>query len=235
MSSIDSVSSSIYVPASSATQGTQASQVSGSDPDGDGDGGQHVKRHGGHGHGHGQMQNMLMQALQSLGLGGATSTTAGGSNATATNQSSGTDSDGDNDGSGSSSTGNIKSDVRKLMHALFQAVKGESTAASTASSASTASGSVTDPKSNFAAGLSALISQVSNGQAPTDLQNAFTQVVNDLQGANSASSSGGAGTSGEAASPKVTLQALLTQMQQNLGYGASGSSATLGNIVSAKA
>lgn len=232
MSSIDSVSSSIYVPPSSVLQSTQSSQVSGSDPDGDGDGGQKVKRHGGHGHG--QMQNVLMQALQSLGLGGAAITgTSGSSTATTSTQSSSKDSDGDTDGSGSSSVGNIKSDVRKLMHALFQAVKGEG---ATSGSSSTANGTGSDPKTNFAAGLSALISQVSNGQAPAELQSAFSQVVSDLQGANGASSSVGTGnTSSGTASPQVTLQALLTQMQQNLGYGAASSTSALGNIVSAQA
>lgn len=230
MSSIDRISSSIYVPPSNVTQGTQAGQVSGADQDGDGDGGQQVKRHGRHGHG--QMQNMLLQALQGLGLGSAASAATSSSSSTSNSQGGGTDSDGDTDGSGSSAAGNIKSDVRTLMHALFQAVKGESTASKTDTSAN---GSSTDPKNNFAAGLSALISQVSNGQAPTDLQNAFAQVVNDLQSTTNTTSSGSTGASGGAASQKVTLQALLTQMQQNLGYGASSSTTSLGNIVSTTA
>jgi hypothetical protein len=33
----------------------------------------------------------------------------------------------------------------------------------------------------------------------------------------------------------VTLQALLTQLQQNLGYGAPSSSAALGNLLSTQA
>jgi hypothetical protein len=224
MSSIASLSSSIYVPPSSKLQGAQSAQGNGSDPDGDGDGGQKVKRHGGQGHG--QMQNVLMQALQSLGLGGATGTTE--SRTTGTSGSS-ADSDGDTDGSGTAATGNAKSDIRQFMHALFQAVKGESTASS---ASGTSSGAGNDPKTNFAAGLSALISQVSNGQAPADLQNAFSQVVNDLQGAGGATSTGTNSSATGTTSPQVSLQALLTQMQQNLGYGAASSTAALGNIVS---
>jgi hypothetical protein len=179
------------------------------------------------------MQNVLMQALQSLGLAAPAATSATGSTTATsgtTQTSSATDSDGDSDGS-TSAVGNTKSDIRKFMHALFQAVKGESSSGT--SIASTGTSGATDPQANFASGLSALISQVSNGQAPADLQSAFAQVVNDLQGAGGASASG-SGTR-TTASPQVTLQALLGQMQQNLGYGAASSTSALGNIVSAHA
>ncbi len=231
MSSIDRLSSAIFVSPSNQTQGVQQTSGAGGDPDGDGDGGQTVHRSGGHRHGQGSMQNALMQALQSLGL-SAPADTTGTSSATgssSTSQNGGaTDSDGDSDGT-TSAASSTKSDVRKFMHALFQAVKGES--ASAGNAPSTGSAGTTDPKANFASGLAALISQVSNGQAPADLQNAFAKVVTDLQG------SGGTSTSGSSATPnpQVTLQALLSQMQQNLGYGATSSTSALGNLVSAHA
>ena len=227
MSSIDSLSSPIYVSPSSALQSTQASSQlsSGSDPDGDGDGGQKVKRHGGHGHG--QMQAALMQALQSLGLTGGTAGPSAGTPSSSSSQSA-TDSDGDADGS-TSTTGALKSDMRQFMQALFQAVKSEGASATTGTQASnTASGN--DPKASFSDGLAALISQVSNGQAPAGLQTAFSKVLTDLQGG---SGSAGSGASATASSTQVSLQDLLTKMQQNIGYGPSSSASTLGNLVNA--
>ena len=220
--SINGVSSSNYIAPSTVIAGTQNSQVnSGSDPDGDGDGGVKKSR------GHGQMQAALMQALQSLGLSPTgTTTSTSGTNSTSQNSSS-ADSDGDTDGS-TSATGSVKGDMRKLMHALFQAVKNENPSNSTAG----ATGS-TDPKANFASGLSALITQVSNGNAPADLQNAFSQVAKDLQVAGSTSNSTASSSSGS--TPQATLQALLTQLQQNLGYGASSSTAGIGNFLNAQA
>lgn len=223
--SINGVSSSNYIAPSMVISGTQNSQVnSGSDPDGDGDGGVKKSR------GHGQMQAALMQALQSLGLSPTgTTTSTSGTNSTSQNSSS-ADSDGDTDGS-TSATGSVKSDMRKLMHALFQALKNENPSNSTAGAAATPG--PTDPKVNFASGLSALITQVSNGNAPTDLQNAFSQVAKDLQAAGSASNSTASSSSGS--TPQATLQALLNQLQQNLGYGASSSTAGIGNFLSAQA
>lgn len=227
MSSINSISSAIYVPPSGQTQGTQGVQGA-SDPDDDGDGGQRVQGSDHHGHGKGRgagpMQDAIMQALQSLGLNTtpapATSNTTTAASGTTT-QGSGTDSDGDDDGS-TSAAGNVKSDIRQFMHALFQAVKGQNTS-SAASTASTGS----DPKSNFAAGLASLISQVSSGTAPAELQSAFSKVVTDLQGSSVPTTTG----TDSAGSSQVTLQALLSKLQQNLGYGAVSSNAAVGNFV----
>jgi hypothetical protein len=217
--SISGVSSWNYVPPSTTISGAQNTQVSSaSDSDGDGDGSVRKSQ------GHGQLQGALLQALQSLGLTPTQPTSAStpASSATATT-SAGTDSDGDNDGSGSK-TGGVKNDVRQFLHALFQAIKGESTAGS-----STTSASSTDPKANFAAGLSALITQASNGTAPTDLQNAFSTLATDLQ-ANSPAAASATSGSTDAASQKQLLQ-LLTQFQQNLGYGGTSSNAALGNLL----
>ncbi|MEI8170225.1 MAG: hypothetical protein WCG50_11155 [Rhodoferax sp.] len=248
--SISGISSSNYVAPAPLTQSTrsssQVSRASDSDGDGDGDGGSGGKR-AHKSHGGGQMQNALMQALQSLGLSmpqptssttatPSTTSTTGTSimtaaSGTTSNPTTGaTDGDGDSDGS-SSATSSVKKDIGQFMHALFQAVKGES-ASSTPSAASTA----TDPKANFAAGLSALISQVSSGSAPADLQSAFAKVAADMQ--QSSSSAAGitsTGSSSSTSSPQATLQALLTQMQQNLGYGAASSSAAIGNLLSTQA
>ena len=70
--------------------------------------------------------------------------------------------------------GEIKHDTAQFMHALFQAV-----AAEAAPSAS--SGSRNDPKASFSAGLSALITEASNGTAPAALQAAFDKLAAALQ------------------------------------------------------
>lgn len=214
--SISGISSSNYVAPSSLTQGVQSSQANGTQ---DTDAGRVHKSH--HGHGGGQMQNAMMQAMQSLGM----TPPQSGSSATATST---TDSDGDSDGS-TSATSSVKKDMGKLMHALFQAVKGEST-----SGTSSTTGASQDPSASFAAGLSALISQVSNGSAPAGLQSAFDKVAADLQsGSSAATGSSTAATS--STSSQATLQTLLSKLQQNLGYGASSSSAALGNLLSTQA
>lgn len=216
------INTSNYVSPLTSTQGVQTTpQVQGaSDPDGDGDGG--GRAHKSHGRG-GQMQQAMMQALQSLGL--SMPQQAAGSSASSQANSS-KDADGDSDGS-TSATSNVKKDLRQFMHALFQAVKTEKTSSSSTTDASSA-----DPKANFAAGLSALISQVSNGSAPSDLQSAFSKLASDLQPANATStSSANASSSGAGTTQQATLQALLTQLQQNLGYGSS-SMASTGNVIS---
>ncbi|HEY2189678.1 MAG TPA: hypothetical protein VGH48_14065, partial [Caldimonas sp.] len=182
--------------------------------DGDAAGGasgvQGAHRHGRGGH----MGHAVMDALQSLGLSvPQTAPSAGGDAAT-----------GGNGQDASSSTSAIQSDVHDLMHTLFEAVKGEQTAAGGATNGAA------DPShsaSSFSSGLSALISQVAGGNAPADLQTAFTKLESDLQ-ANSAASSAGNAT-------PVTLQAFLSKLQDSLGYGASGTSTATGNITSSAA
>jgi hypothetical protein len=167
------------------------------------------------------MQQAMMQALQSLGLAvpGQPQATSGSSPTSPSSTS--TDSDGDSDGS-TAATGSIKKDLRQFMHALFQAVKSESSA--TSGNGTSAS---TDPKANFAAGLTALISQVSNGSAPSDLQSAFTQLTSDLQAAGSAAT---ATTTSATSAATTSLQALLTELQKNIGYGSSTLS-PVGNLL----
>jgi len=111
------------------------------------------RAHGGHGH----LRQALNQALPALGLTGA--------------QGRG-DRDGDDDHGGA---GNVKHDMAQFMHALFQAVKGESPSASGTTGASSA-----DPKASFAAGLSALITQAGSGSAPKALQDAFDKLAADF-------------------------------------------------------
>jgi hypothetical protein len=196
-----------------------------SDPDGDGDGGGR-RVHGSHRGGAGPMQQALTQALQSLGL-----SMLQGATGPASNQqgSAPTDSDTGSDGSKSAAS-SVKQDLRHFMHALFQAIKGETTAGSgsTASDPSAA-------KTSFADGLSALISQVGNGSTPSDLQTAFSKLASDLQ-PSVQQAADGATTPGtaNATAPQATLQALLTALQQDLGYGGSTSPA-VGNSVSTQA
>jgi hypothetical protein len=211
---ISNVSTTLNVYMPSSISGTSGPQVSGSqDPDNDGDAGR-VHHHG---HGGGQMRQAMMQALQSLGLSMPQQSASG-----ATGSSS--DRDGDGDG-GNSGAGKVKHDMRQFMHALFQAVKGENGAGANESQTG-ASGT----SNSFSAGLSALISQVSNGSAPAPLQDAFNSLAADLQGGTNAATNGSTGT------PSVTLQNVLSQLQLNLGYGSGASgAASTGNVISAQA
>jgi hypothetical protein len=203
-----SATSSIVAPLASS-QGFQPPQaaVNSSDPDGDG------QAHRAHGGGH--MRQAVMQALQSLGL--TPPQDAGGSGASTPSGAGG-----DSSGSTSATTG-VKQDMRQFMHALFEAVKSESASGGTASSVSS------DPKATFADGLSSLISQVSSGTAPADLQSAFSKLASDLQPAAATTAVTGS-TSAGAGSVQATLQAFLTNLQQDLGYAGSNASA-VGNLL----
>jgi len=118
------------------------------------------------------------------------------------------------------------------MHALFEAMKAEGGAASGSStSSSSGDASAAGPvQTRMSSDLSSLISDVSNGQAPSGLQDAFSKLAADLQssGGSSTSTSGGSGS-------EATLQAFLTALQQDLGYGATASSSSAGSLVTAQA
>jgi hypothetical protein len=234
---VSDLSSSLYVaPPTSLQPQSAAAGVSGAnDPDHDGDAGR-VHHHGGHHHGGGRVGGALMQALQSLGV------SMPQANGSATGSSSASNNDGDaDDGNGgqSNGAGSIKGDLRSFMHALFQAVRSESTGASNGS-ADSSSGAGSDPKAGFSNGLATLIAQVGNGSAPSDLQSAFDQLMSDLgRGNTTAAVAGASGTSAAADSAgsaaSVSLMQLLTQMQQNLGYGPASASASTGNLVGTSA
>ena len=214
---ISSISST--VPTIAGSSSVPAGSVAGaSDPDGDGDG-RVRKSHGG-----GHMHQAMMQALQSLGL-----TMPQDPNASSSSGSTSTPGGASTTGA-SPAASQVKDDLRQFMHALFQAVKSETSA--NPSGTDSASG---DPQSSFAAGLSSLITQVSSGSAPAGLQDAFSRLASDLQG--SASPPAATDSSAVAASNSSTpptLQTLLTYLQQDLGYGKSSTSA-IGNSVSAQA
>jgi len=110
--------------------------------------------------------------------------------------------------------------MQQFMHSLFEAVKGEAS-----SSASTANGGG-DPQSTFAAGLSSLISQVSAGSAPSDLQAAFSKLSSDLQASGAATGSTDPSSTASSDTVQATLQAFLTNLQQDLGYGGANASAS---------
>jgi hypothetical protein len=221
-----------------------------SDRDGDRDGEGHGHRHARGAHGGGQMQRALMQALQGMGLAVPRAPTGAAVTAVAPVAAGGS-----TDSSASTAAGgNVMDDLRHFMHALFQAVRAENTL-----SPSPSTGRTGDGKSDFAAGLSALITLVSSGSAPATLQDAFNKLVTDLQSgapaaptaqpapaalqaptvqpapatpaAPAASSSVGATGTGSAPAP-LSLQALLTLLQQDLGYGAAASPSTTGNLIS---
>lgn len=193
-----------------------------------------ARAHSRHAHGrHGHLGQALDQAMQDVGL-----TDSG-------------DRHGDDDHAGSSTIGNVKHDMAQFMHALFQAVKGESARPPVATAAPKA-----DPKDSFSAGLSALITQAGSGTAPKALQDAFDKLVadfrpaaaaapprlpvlaatvTDARSASASAPSAAATTESPAVTPSVpTLQALLTRLQLDLGaYGrrSAWTSPSTGNAV----
>ncbi len=202
-----------------AMEGFQSTQIN---PTSDSDGGSR------HGHLHkvhrgrgGQMRDVVMQALQTLGVSIPQPT----SGTSAPNPLPAPVLGDDTSGGSTPAMTSIKQDVRQLMHALFQAAKGEGTADTAPTGAAS-----TDRKADFAARLSSLISKIGGGFAPVDLQSAFSKLMADLQQATTASSDIAA-TDASVKKPQPTLQAFLNQLQQNLGYGASGV-ATIGNTIS---
>lgn len=210
------------------TSPNQPLQPPGTDTEGArADGTQHVHRGGGHRHGGGQMQQALAQALQSLGL----APTQGSTPASGSGNTSGQASDPDGDNDGASTERTVRKDMHQFMHSLYEAVKSENPGTGTSSTG--ASGDAGSPKANFSAGLSALISQASSGNAPAGLQDAFNKLTSDLQAQSPGGSSGDGSTSGTGATQPVTLQDLLSQIQQNLGYSNTSPGAT-DNILNTK-
>lgn len=185
--------------------------------DGNADSVSEMRPHHAHGHGGGHLQQALMSALNSVGLTAPGSGAATGS-AAPTGDSTGTYSTGA-DPTGTDSA--IKADLQKFVQELGQSIQ--------SSSATTTGTSSSDPKSRFGAGLSALVSQAANGNAPADLQSAFAKLSSDLQAAESSTA-----TARSPAAPP-TLQALLTQLQQQIGYAGSSGSPSVGNVISAQA
>lgn len=204
--------------ASSCQQPNQASNTQGPEAVDDGAGGKHAHRS----HRGGHMREALMQALQNLGLSAPAQASAAPAASSARSQSS---TDGDEDPDDAGAVSNVKGDMRQFMRALFQAVKSEDGSESSAKGSQAADG-----RENFSDGLAALIAQVSGGSAPSALQDAFSKLVTDLQSTNAGATSSTDAAAG-ATKPQVTLQALLTQLQQAVGYGVA-STAPSGNLVS---
>ncbi len=121
------------------------------------------------------------------------------------------------------SRGELRRDVNHFVHALFRAVRREVLTDMAADKANTGDGSapatgesssgvMASMRSAFASGLSSLITDVSNGDAPAVLQATFDELMSDLE------------TSGHAPDGEVTLQDVLTKLQQQMGYGVTGGS-----------
>src|SRR5574337_1274390 len=205
--------SAMNIPSVSSTSIAALPSASGANPvsspqDPDGDGQVHV-HHGGH-HRGGAVGSAMMAALQSLGLSLPQPSASGSSNSGSAST-----------GQDSAGTASVGHDVRQVMHALFEAVRGEPAGATTSSGSATAGTSSGGP-SSFASGLSALITQVANGSAPADLQSAFSQLVQD------------AGVAGAAGNANASLQAFLNQLKANLGYDANSGSGS-GNLMATQA
>lgn len=212
MSSISALTS--YPPYVSSAQ--QALPTSQTDADATStDTTQHVHRRGGHHHGGGgQVQQALEQALQNLGLAPSPTSSPGNTDGSANSP--------DTDDGSASTAQNIRKDMHQFMHSLYEAVKSEGS--TTAANGTADAGNA---KANFSTGLSALISQASSGNAPAGLQEAFDKLSSDLQ-------SQGSGSGSTNAVQPATLQDLLSQMQQSLGYSNAGGGTT-DNILNTKA
>ena len=117
------------------------------------------------------------------------------------------------------------------MAQLFQALQSESAG----SSGSTSDSGTSAPGGRFAAALSSLSTDVANGSAPDGLQSAYAQLMQDLQGSTTGSSTAGDGASSSSSSASPPdLQAFLSTLQQNLAqYGQP--QMALGNVVSTQA
>jgi hypothetical protein len=205
---ITSVSSPVTTSTGSALQPTSVAVTSDQDADGSSNSTVH------HRHGGGHMFSAVAQALQSLGLTLPSNGTSGSPAASS-----------DSTDATATSASKVKQDLQQFMHQLFEAVKSQDSAA--ASSTSSGPSAPGGSQSGFGAGLASLITQVSAGTAPADLQSAFAQLSSDLP-ASAASSSAAAG----ATDSQVTLQAFLTNLQQDLGYGqASASASASGSLV----
>jgi hypothetical protein len=200
MSSVSSLTISSNVSVYTPT----TTQVSGAtDRDGDGDGQRGHRGHRG-GHGGGGMDKELMAAFQSLGLTPTASASASsGSKASGSDASASSDQYQSSDGVSRST---LRKDMHEFMHQLFEAAR------------QAESGGAAEPgKGRFAQGLSALLSEVSAGNTPSGLQGAFDKLKSDL-GVSS-------GATGDA-----TLQALLSKLQGNLGYGGTSAGSTTAGV-----
>ena len=211
--SIDSIGSSTSLISTSWL--AQTTPTTSSPPAADGDAGTSTPRAHHHGHHGGGGAKSIEQAMQALGVGVPAAATA-----SAYASDDGTDSAGT-----SSAIDGLRQDLHAFMHSLFDAVRTTDNASTGGADAT--GGGANAGASGFAAGLSALVTQVSAGNAPGDLQSAFNKLLADQPGAAGAPASEG--------SSSVTLQALLTQLQQNLGYGSTGVANGVGNVVSASA
>jgi hypothetical protein len=169
-----------------------------------------------HPHGGGHRRHAVMDALQSLGL---TLAAPAGTDPSG-NAGSADGSAGAPVSAATSSTSETRNDLHDFMHTLFEAVKGEQ---ATAGGATNGAADPSHASSSFASGLSALVSSVSNGDAPPDLQAAFSKLVSDLSGS---------AASGAAA---PTLQSFLSKLQDAVGYGAVGATTSSGTLMSSAA
>jgi hypothetical protein len=133
------------------------------------------------------------------------------------------------DPSGTPATGgNIRQDILQLFHALFEAVRAENIL-----SPSGTAGSSSGRAASFASGLAALISQVSGGSVPAQLQTAFSQLVSDLKSIGGTSASAATASTGSTAS---SLLSFLNNLQQDLGYGGAAAGAgSTGNLIATTA
>jgi hypothetical protein len=205
MSSISNLTIGSSVPAYTLA----TNQVSGApERNGDGDG---PRVHHGHrgSHGGGGMGQELMAALQSLGLTPPASASTSSSRATGSDTGESSDQSPSSDGVSRST---LRKDMHEFMHQLFDAARQAESSGSTTSGGSAAERG----KGSFAQGLSALLSEVCNGHTPSGLQDAFNKLKSDLN----ASGNGG----------DATLQALLSKLQGNLGYGAASAGSTTAGV-----
>ena len=163
----------------------------------------------------------------------ATQSTAAGTASNSTPAAAPGAAEGDDDGA--SGFVSVARDIRHLLHALFQDIRAENVlapttdpaASATVPASSTGATTAAAPTSPFASGLAALISQVSSGSVPANLQNAFDELVADLQqiGGVTPTSAPSTGTASTSA-PSAAANSTSTAASDSNSASASGPSST---------
>jgi hypothetical protein len=250
ISSIGQNTTATAVSSPQSAPSTQPARRVHSEHEGHGDGPRKADHHHGGG---GRMHHALASALQSLGL---TLPAMESSDKKA-------DADKQVSASAAASNGeqDMRQFMHALFQAVKGQAPASSPGAATnpvgnPPSVKAAEGERHDMRDKFAAGLASLISQVAAGKAPAELQAAFTKLAADLQPASAAGSTAAASTSANTSlptpaptpapvsaptpagtsgtKPALTLQAVLSALQQQMGYSRSASPA-IGNTINIKA
>jgi hypothetical protein len=261
ISSIGQNTTATAVASPQSTPSAQAVRPVHSEHEGHGDSPQKAHHHHGGG---GRMHHALASALQSLGLTLPAGESSDMKNGDDKKIGASVDKQGSASTAASNVEQDMRQFMHALFQAVKgQAASNSPDVAANSGANPTATPSVKtgegerhDMRDKFATGLANLISQVAAGKAPAELQAAFTKLAADLQPTKAAGSAAPAPTSANTSAPTpmptptptptptpantngtkpaVTLQAVLSALQQQIGYSRSASPA-IGNTINIKA